>query len=123
MASRYRVHYEWDAEQVNITDIDPETGEPYNDVQDHNHNDIDTVLSEIAEEGCRVDVVLVRNVGNEDDGLVDRQWAYVEDGKLPEFFEDAYQKPLCRVPQKFHVELRRALERKAIRDNKNRRVV
>jgi hypothetical protein len=34
-------------------------------------------------------LVLVRNEGNEGEGLTGRLWAYVVDGKLPEYFEDA----------------------------------
>lgn len=35
------------------------------------------------------DVGLVRNEGNEISGVVSRLWAYVKDGKLPEYFSDA----------------------------------
>lgn len=45
-------------------------------------------------------LVLVRNVGNDLDGLTDRLWAYVEDGKLPEYFEDGGAETTVRVPGK-----------------------
>jgi hypothetical protein len=48
----------------------------------------------------------VRNTGNEIDGLQDRQWAYVKDGKLPVFFEDsAGNETAIKVPARFHAEL------------------
>jgi hypothetical protein len=43
---------------------------------------------------------LVRDRGNDLEGLLDRQWAYVEDGKLPEYFDGG-----ILVPAKFHKEL------------------
>lgn len=45
---------------------------------------------------------LVRNEGNEADGLTDRLWAYVENGKLPEYFTDANGCVVSiKVPQKY----------------------
>lgn len=44
---------------------------------------------------------LVRDRGNDLEGLLDRQWAYVEDGKLPEYFDGG-----ILVPAKFHKELK-----------------
>lgn len=56
------------------------------------------------------DLALVRNEGNENQGLQDRLWAYVfeDDGvkKLPEYFSEALGNPTqIKVPQKFHKEL------------------
>lgn len=59
-----------------------------------------------AEDDCRL--VLVRNVGNDVEGLTARLWAYVEDGKLPDYFEDGGAETAIRVPAKFHAELARA---------------
>lgn len=53
-------------------------------------------------------LVLVRNVGNDLDGLTDRLWAYVKDGKLPEYFEDGGAETAVRVPGKCHQELARS---------------
>jgi len=111
------VSYEWDAEIVDTAAIDPETNEPYNDVLDHLFGDIDYVLEQTPEdEGTRIDVVLVYNEGDDFDGLRDRAWAYVDDGKLPEWFEDAMGARIRKVPQKYHNELRRALARKAAKE-------
>ena len=52
------------------------------------------------------DLGLVRNEGNEADGLEDRFWAYVKDGKLPEYFQDGAGHEIdIKVPQKYHKEL------------------
>ena len=52
------------------------------------------------------DLGLVRNEGNEADGLTDRYWAYVKDGKLPEYFSDGNNENIgIKVPQRFHKEL------------------
>ena len=46
-------------------------------------------------------LVLIRDTFNAiDEDLVDRQWAYVQDGKLPEFFDGG-----SRVPKRFHAEI------------------
>lgn len=52
------------------------------------------------------DLGLVRNEGNEDKGVTDRYWAYVKDGKLPEFFTNANGDDTgIAVPQKYHKQL------------------
>jgi hypothetical protein len=49
-------------------------------------------------------LALVRDTfDSRDDGLVDRQYAYVDAGRLPEHFGDGR-----KVPQKLHTELDRA---------------
>mgnify|MGYP001618257199 CR=1 FL=1 len=92
------VHYEWDVELVR-TYADGD-----NDVVDHNF--FSTYL------GCKwyvnkkkldpsysLEIVLVCD---DDNG---RSWAYMEDGKLPEYFQDAYQNDVCKVPVRFHNEV------------------
>lgn len=59
-----------------------------------------------GDDNCRL--VLVRNVGGEVEGLTDRLWAYVGDGKLPDYFEDGGAETAIRVPAKFHNDLARA---------------
>lgn len=52
------------------------------------------------------DLGLVRYEGNEIDGQTDSVWAYVKEGKLPEFFSNAMgEKTGYKVPAKFHKEL------------------
>lgn len=49
---------------------------------------------------------LVRRLGDEAGGECDRVWAYVKDGKLPEYFGDVMGNPVnTRVPKKYHNEL------------------
>jgi len=49
---------------------------------------------------------LVRNEGNDIDGLTNRLWAYVKDGKLPDYFQDAYlQNTSIKIPARFYKEL------------------
>lgn len=54
---------------------------------------------------------LVRNEGNEADGVTNRLWAYVKDDKLPECFSDSMDTPIAiKVPHKFHNELKKYLK-------------
>lgn len=56
------------------------------------------------------DLVLCRVEGNEDQGAIDTLWAYVKDGKLPEYFSNAYLQPVgYKVPIKYHTELNKYL--------------
>jgi len=52
------------------------------------------------------EVGLVKNEGDEANGLEDRFWAYIKDGKLPEYFADGGGHTVdIKVPQKYHKEL------------------
>jgi hypothetical protein len=89
------VSYEWDIEHF----------DEHGDIWDHHHSDTCPGIPE--ENDMRL--VLVRDVEEFWDGVsqgtIDRQWAYVKDGRLPEFFEDSGQARGAKVPQKFHREL------------------
>lgn len=50
--------------------------------------------------GTRVEIALTRIVGDEIEGLQDRQYAYLEGGKLPERFDGG-----AKVPRRFHREV------------------
>jgi hypothetical protein len=50
-------------------------------------------------------LVLVRNEGNEIEGVTASAWAYVVDGKLPEYFSDSLGEPTQKVPVRFKKEL------------------
>lgn len=95
------VRYEWDVETVADGDsAENEDGE----ILDHNHCESYAEARRIAdmepEDGTRHVIVLVRD---DDEG---RSWAYLdEDGKLPEYFEDAYNQPVRKVAKKFHEEV------------------
>lgn len=94
---RNKVYYEWDIE------IWEEDGE---DIIDHQHDEKCPTRPLLANER----LVLVRDVGNDIEGLVDRSWAYVrEDGTLPERFDYGLPEELgVQVPKRFHEELKRA---------------
>lgn len=96
------VTYEWDFESW---DYD-ENGDVIDIDHDHRDNLDGCTLEHIGPyEGGEIKLVLVRNVGNENDGLTDRTWAYVVDGKLPTHFANAYDRPQTKIPQRFHHEL------------------
>lgn len=66
--------------------------------------DFEDKLKDFQDNRKTSQLCLVRNVGDEIDGVQYRSWAYVENGKLPEYFEDGY-----KVPMRFHQELQRAM--------------
>lgn len=105
MANRKTV-YEWDIETF--------TQDEFEDIEDHNFSDECPGIPD--EPNLRL--VLVQDIfewpSNDpnrkcDPDLVSRLWAYVENGKLPEFFEDCGRNTSVRVPKKFHDELTRAI--------------
>jgi len=86
-----------------------ETVDEYEDIREVNHADtltmalLDATL-EAEATGMRVDVGLVRDaLDNIDGSLKDRQWAYLEDGKLPEQFDGG-----ASIPQRFKREVEKA---------------
>ncbi len=96
------VEYEWDCEtQTSVDSAEHEEGE----VLDHRHGEsyakVALDASAIPEPGERFAIVLVR------DDEAGRSWAYVEDGKLPDYFSDADGRNAAKVPKRFHVEVLR----------------
>jgi hypothetical protein len=85
-----KTYYEWDYETVNQD----------GDIIDHNHR---KELNQFTDQEKTDTLVLVRDKGHE------RSWAYVENGKLPDFFCDAYKRPTVKVPKRFHKELARQI--------------
>ena len=90
-----QVFYEWDWETVEDGDV-------------VNHNFADK-LSEFHDCDKSDELVLVRDDFT-DRGL-DRTWAYVKDDKLPEYFQDAYQRDETRVPKRFYKEFESYLKK------------
>jgi len=89
---RNKTLYEWTCEQL----------DEFGDIQ---NSDFGDKLSDVKDFGkgepLQRAIALVKNVGNDDDGLVERTWAYItEEGKLPELFINQ-----DRVPKRFHKEL------------------
>jgi len=98
------VWYEWDCELQTVVDSEEhEAGE----VLDHRFQASyqrvkDYIETTVPDEGCKFVAVLVLTDDN------NRAWAYVEDGKLPEFFLDAYNSEYRKVPKMFHAEVAKA---------------
>jgi len=88
-----RTIYEWTVEELD------EDNQPFN--------------SDFSEQlGCLIPVTeaplnygLVRDVWDDQDGLIERDWAYVVNGKLPETFTDSNGKPSYQIPERFRKEL------------------
>lgn len=93
------VSYEWDVETFDLES---------DDILDHSHMDKPVPPSSLCE--CER-LVLVRDDGTDDEGLIDRLWAYVEDDMLPKHFENgAGIETQVRVPKRFHKQLERVLK-------------
>lgn len=94
---RNEIKYEWSLEHI-----------------DHSGDILDSDFSDklTFEKNSLVgnDLCLVRDEGNEVDGLQERHWAYVKNGKLPVVFADANSKPTrTLIPVRFHQELAKYL--------------
>lgn len=100
------VSYEW---KLEILDPEDEGDDP--DILEVHHDETWVGISQFAaslNEDLKVRFCLVRDVGNDLEGITDRSHAYVKDGILDERFEynhGAQDGPL--VPKRFHQELRR----------------
>ena len=104
--SRIRKDYEW---CVEFTD-------KHGEIQDSDHSDkLDPAfLSQLASDHvpkCQSVLVLVLNEWTENDGLVDRYWAYPTPEGMPLIFEDAFQNqmPHYKVPKKLLKEYTRKI--------------
>ena len=93
--------YEWDCETV---------CKEYGDILDHSHSDECLGLPDYETEKEFDRLVLVKNVYRNWD-LAERTWAYVEDGKLPEYFSNSSYQEESKVPQRFHKELARVTKK------------
>lgn len=94
------VTYEWVVEWVDAND----------DIEavDHANTAAQAIktMQDALDPGWRYEWGVVRNVWAKDDpdDLRDRQWAYVDDGKLPDEFDGG-----GKVPARLRAELRKAL--------------
>lgn len=85
-----------------------ETKDEHGDIVDSDFRD---KLAELTMPKENQDLVLIRYTGNEIEGETDRQWAYVKEGKLPDYFGlptghgEEYAETECRVPKRFKEEL------------------
>ena len=75
----------------------------YGDIEDTMHFSDDELKDaleafiKMAPEHYAAEIVLVRDVGDDLDGITDRQHAYLKDGTLPNVFEYG-----TKVPARFH---------------------
>lgn len=89
---RNEIKYEWTLEILEDGDI---VDSDFSEVLNFNK-------SELPDN----DLGLIRYEGNEIDGQTDSVWAYVKNGKLPEYFSNAMgEKTSYKVPARFHKEL------------------
>lgn len=85
-------YYEWDWEEV----------DDHGDIIEHYFSDKVKVQPYPDNALVHYELVLVYNRGNDVEGVIDRSWAYVHDGKLPETFQNG-----IKVPKRFHEALKK----------------
>lgn len=101
-----RTTYEWTLEYIDehgdIIDADFDTkladlikGQRYKEGEDFG-----------GEVVRRIDIGLVRDYGNDEDGLIDRQHAYIKDGAFPVKFDGG-----AAVPTRFALEMLREYQK------------
>lgn len=100
--SQNKICYEWAIEWV----------DRIGDIQDSNFQDklknLKPPLKVPDANGYTEDLVLRRDVWNEWEGSVDRQYAYIENDILPETFDYG-----AKVPKRFHAEYNRWIKKQA----------
>lgn len=107
MNDKTTVNYEW---LIEIIDLDGGSDDLDDaDIIEVNHADTYAEALKYAESQEQpVRIGLVRDRGNDLDGLLDRQWAYLTAGTmgtLPECFDGG-----AKVPARFHNELKRKVK-------------
>jgi len=94
------VNYEWDVETVTAAEG---AGREEKEVLDHrfctSYVQARKIADGTAPEGCRYEIVLVRD---DDDR---RSWAYLIDGVLPDYAEDANGDDYGKIPKRFRDEV------------------
>jgi hypothetical protein len=106
--ARDRKTYEWDLEACDGAEIlehDFRDALKATDLDDHLFQYTGKSLASAT--GRTTNLVLVQNIGNDDEGIKDRGWAYVtfdDSGrpKLPELFDNGHN-----VPKRFQKQLER----------------
>lgn len=90
---RSLIRYEWD-----VLELDGN-----GDIIEHHHCDTLAQAVICFRQFTAASIELVRDVGNDANGLTDRQWAEIERGRLPTEFSEG-----AMVPKRFHAECLRA---------------
>lgn len=102
MEEKLEVIYEWCVEEL----------DDYGDIAENHYlnelNEVNPLLDYLRAQGkdANHNLVLVRSVGNDAKGMVDRKWAYVENNALPNKFTDSDYK----VPERYQDELKKWLK-------------
>jgi len=97
---RLKTTYEWCCEVLEDGDI----------IDNHFEDELQRIRKD---ELPNNDLVLCRVEGNEEEGVTNTLWAYVKDGKLPEYFADSsLMLTGYKVPLKYHNELNKYLQNK-----------
>ncbi len=102
--------YEWDAEQVAV--YASESYEEGEVIEHHFADSLKEARQTVRSRSYNADAGTLSSEGYElvlvrdDDG--GRSWAYMENGKLPTHFRDAFGSEGARVPQRFHREVEKA---------------
>jgi hypothetical protein len=86
------VHYEWVIEELDGPDSDDV------EIVDVTHADTYVGALKFAGQHEHARIALVRDTDRE------RAWAYIEDGRLPEYCEDAFSRRVARVPLRFRAQ-------------------
>lgn len=79
---RREVAYEWEAQRV--------SDDGHADLMELDH---DTDLKGLLRRNPGWIICLIRETGNEDEGVVDRSYAYPDDAGLPEEFDSGHKVP------------------------------
>jgi hypothetical protein len=95
------VHYEWVIETLEGPDDDEV------EIVDVDHADTYAEAADRAARCAFARIALVRDA--EAAGGFDRAWAYVEQGRLPEWLEDAFGRRAAKVPSRYRAQFERAL--------------
>lgn len=57
------------------------------------------------------DIGLVLDEGNEIEGVINREWAYIKNNSLPEYFSNSYgEETNNKVPNKYKIQLQKVLQ-------------
>lgn len=98
---RDKIYYEWAVEEMVV-----ENGQVTEDIEDNSFYDkIDDIfiLNELENLSLpQYELCLWKRKGNEYDGMTDSTWAYVQNGELPEEFNDG-----SRIPEHMKFQLKR----------------
>lgn len=96
---RIKRYYEWVIEQLN-SDGDIE------DTCAYAESELWEALTQLPD--CKYSICLTVNEGNDEEGVVFREWAYVENGQLPNHFGNM---PNYKVPQRFQKQFDREIKK------------